>query len=96
MKIKYLLTRYIGGLLLQLTILFAIYAATLAIVGVPNVLVIAFLCALFNVIPFVGPLIGGALMAVLTMLTYLDQDFVSFIIPKVGWVLLGLGIGSSR
>lgn len=92
-KINDLLSRYFVGLLLQLFILFVIYTITLLLVGVENAIVIAFLCALFNIIPYVGPIIGGVLMIVLTMTSNLGADFSTIILPKAGWVLLGLAIG---
>jgi len=92
-KINNLLSRYFVGLLLQIFILFVIYTITLLLVGVENAIVIAFLCALFNIIPYVGPLIGGVLMITLTMTSNLDADFSSVILPKAGWVFLGLLIG---
>jgi len=92
-KINNLLSRYFVGLLLQLFVLFIIYTITLLIVGVENAIVIAFLCALFNVIPYVGPIIGGVLMIVLTMTSFLGMDFSTVILPKAGYVMIGLLIG---
>lgn len=92
-KINNLLSRYFAGILLQLTILFVIYMITLLIVGVENAIVIAFLCALFNIIPYVGPIIGGVLMITLTMTSHLGFDFSSVILPKALYVFLGLVIG---
>jgi len=92
-KINNLLARYFGGILLQLFILFVIYMVTLLIVGVENAIVIAFLCALFNIIPYVGPIIGGVIMVTLTMTSYLGADFSSVILPKASYVLIGLFIG---
>ncbi|MEM9143926.1 MAG: AI-2E family transporter [Bacteroidota bacterium] len=92
-KINNLLSRYFVGILLQLTVLFAIYTITLLIVGVENAVVIAFLCALFNIIPYIGPIIGGVIMVTLTMTSFLGMDFSTVILPKAGYVLLGLIIG---
>ncbi|TLF42261.1 AI-2E family transporter [Maribacter aurantiacus] len=92
-KINNLLSRYFVGLLLQIFILFVIYTIVLLIVGIENAIVIAFLCALFNIIPYVGPLIGGALMITLTMTSNLGADFSEVILPKTGYVLIGLVIG---
>ncbi|SHJ39495.1 AI-2E family transporter [Pseudozobellia thermophila] len=92
-KINSLLSRYFVGLLLQIFILFVIYTITLLIVGIENAIVIAFLCALFNIIPYVGPIIGGAIMIVLTMTSNLGMDFSTVILPKTGYVLIGLTIG---
>lgn len=92
-KINNLLSRYFVGLLLQLFILFVIYTTTLLIVGIENAIVIAFLCSLFNIIPYIGPIIGGVLMIILTMTTNLGADFSSVILAKSGYVLIGLIIG---
>src|SRR5690606_38752256 len=92
-KINDMLSRYFSGLLLQLFILFVIYTIVLLIFGVQNAIVIAFLCALFNIIPYVGPLIGGVIMIILTMTSYLGADFSSVILPKALYVLIGIMIG---
>lgn len=92
-KIKELLSRYFVGLLAQLSVLFVIYTVTLLLVGIENPLVIAFLCALFNLIPYLGPIIGGVIMILLTMTSHLGSDFSTVILPDVGWVLLGVLIG---
>lgn len=92
-KINNLLSRYFVGLLLQIFILFVIYTIVLLIVGIENAIVIAFLCALFNVIPYIGPIIGGVIMIMLTMTSNLGSDFSTVILPKTGYVLIGLVIG---
>ncbi|MFS4469313.1 AI-2E family transporter [Maribacter sp. 2210JD10-5] len=92
-KINNLLSRYFVGLLLQIFILFIIYTIVLLVVGIENAIVIAFLCALFNIIPYIGPIIGGVLMLTLTMTSNLDADFSTVILPKTGYVLIGLVIG---
>ena len=66
-RIKELLSRYFLGLLFQILILFVIYSTVLAIFSIPNAMVIAFLCALLNLIPYVGPRVCGLLMMFLTM-----------------------------
>lgn len=92
-KIKDLLSRYFIGLMLQISILFIIYTIVLLIFGINNAIVIAFLCALLNLIPYIGPLIGGALMVILTMTSNLGQDFSSVILPTTVYVLIGFIIG---
>lgn len=92
-KIKNLLSRYFLGLMLQILVLFIIYTLGLLIVGIENAVVIAFLCALVNLIPYLGPLIGGALMIILTMTSNLDGSFNEVIAPKVLGVLIVITIG---
>lgn len=92
-KIKDLLSRYFVGLVFQILILFVIYAAVLFIFGIENAIVIAFLCALLNLIPYVGPVIGGVLMLILSMTSNLGADFSSVILPKTSYVMIGFIIG---
>lgn len=91
--IKDLLSRYFIGLLVQILILFIIYTIVLLIFGIPNAFVIAFLCALLNLIPYIGPLVGGFLMLTLTMTSNLGQDFSTVILPKTLYVMIGFIIG---
>ncbi|MDG3581609.1 MULTISPECIES: AI-2E family transporter [Galbibacter] len=92
-SIKNLLSRYFIGLLLQIAILFVIYTIVLLVFGIQNAIVIAFLCALLNLVPYVGPLIGGILMVSLTMSSNLGADFSTVILPKAIYVLIGFIIG---
>ncbi|MDP3313474.1 AI-2E family transporter [Lutibacter sp.] len=87
--INNLLSRYFIGLVFQITILFIIYTITLLIFGIENAVVIAFLCALLNLIPYVGPLIGGFLMLFLTMSSNIELDFKTEILPTTIYVMLG-------
>ncbi|AMC09798.1 permease [Lutibacter profundi] len=88
-SIKNLLSRYFVGLIFQITILFLIYTVILLIFGIENAVVIAFLCALLNLIPYVGPLIGGVLMLFLTMSNNLGEDFQTVILPTTIYVMIG-------
>ena len=92
-KIKDLLSRYFVGLIFQILILFIIYTIGLLIIGVENAIVIAFLCALLNLIPYVGPLIGAFLMLTLTMTSNLGESFSDIILPKTFWVFVVFIIG---
>ena len=92
-KINNLLSRYFVGLILQITILFAIYTIILLIFGVENAFIIALICALLNLIPYVGPMIGFVLMALLTMSSNLQNDFMSVSLPTTIYVLIGFLVG---
>ena len=87
--INNLLSRYFIGLVFQITILFIIYTVVLLIFGIQNAVVIAFLCALLNLIPYIGPLIGGVIMLFLTMSSNLGQDFQTEILPTTIYVMIG-------
>lgn len=91
-KINHLLSRYFIGLLLQLFIIFILYLIVLLIFGVENALIIAFLCAILNIIPYIGPLIGSVVAAILTMISNLGSDFQSEILPTTIYVMIGFWI----
>ncbi|NNF76348.1 MAG: AI-2E family transporter [Flavobacteriaceae bacterium] len=88
-KIKDLLSRYFVGLIIQILILFVIYTTTLLIFGIKNAVVIAFLCALLNLIPYIGPLVSAFLMILLTMSSNLGESFSSVILPTSIYVMIG-------
>ena len=92
-SIKNLLSRYFIGLLVQITVLFIVYTLVLLIFGIPNAVTIAFVCALLNIIPFLGPIIGTVLIVFLTMTSNLDASFASVTLPKTIYVLIGFTIG---
>ena len=82
-----LLSKYFIGLLFQITILFILYTLILLIFGIDNAIVIAFLCALLNLIPYIGPMIGAVIMFVLSMTGSIGQDFQSEIVSTSLWIL---------
>ncbi|WP_317045260.1 AI-2E family transporter [Formosa algae] len=83
-----MLSRYFLGLLIQILILFVIYAIVLSVFGIKNSIVIAFLCALLNLIPYIGPLISAVLMIVLTLSSNMHNDF-NETLPTTIYVLIG-------
>lgn len=91
-EIKDLLSRYFVGLIFQITIIFVIYTTFLLIFGIKNAIVIAFLCALLNLIPYVGPLVSAVLMVTLTMSSNLGASFSEVILPKTIYVMIGFVI----
>ena len=91
-KINTMLTRYFVGLIIQLTIICILYLIVLLIFGVENAFVIAFLCAILNIIPYVGPLIGSFLAGILTMLSNINNDFQTVTLPTTIYVIIGFFI----
>ncbi|WP_439152700.1 AI-2E family transporter [Winogradskyella sp.] len=87
--IKNLLSRYFVGLIFQILILFIIYTIVLLIFDINNAIVIAFLCALLNLVPYVGPVISGFLMLLLSMSSNLGESFSEVILPKTTYVMIG-------
>lgn len=90
--IKDLLSRYFTGLAAQVTILFILYVILLSVFGVKNALIIALICALLNLIPYVGPLVELFLILSLTMTSNLGLDFQTQILPTTVYVFIGFAI----
>ncbi|MEH0007175.1 MAG: AI-2E family transporter [Flavobacteriales bacterium] len=88
-KIHRLLSQYFLGLFLQLSILFAFYTLILLVFGIPNAIVIAFLAALLNIIPYLGPFIGGILMTLLALSSQIGQNFMNRALPTALYILSG-------
>ena len=55
-------------------------------------MVIAFLCAILNIVPYVGPLIASVIAAILTMISNLGSDFQTEILPLTIYVMIGFWI----
>ena len=87
--ISRMLTRYFGGIVIQMTIITVFVSGLLGVLGVENALLIGFFAALINVIPYVGPLIGAAFGLIITISSNLDLEFYTEMLPmllKVGTV----------
>lgn len=91
-KIKILLSRYFVGLTLQITVLFVLYAILLSVFEINNPIAIAFICAFLNLVPYLGPLFAGILMALFVISSNLGADFQLIILPKLGYIMLGYAI----
>ncbi|TYP74198.1 AI-2E family transporter [Aquimarina intermedia] len=88
-KIKDLLSRYFVGLLLQITIIFVLYTILLLVFGINNAIAIALIAAIFNIIPYIGPLVGGMFIIVLATTSNLGMDFSTVIFPKLVYIVIG-------
>ena len=91
-KIKILLSRYFVGLTMQVTVLFILYFLLLSIFEINNPLAIAFICAFLNLVPYLGPIFAGILMALFVISSNLGADFQVVILPKLIFVMMGYSI----
>ena len=78
-----LLTRYFGGILIQITIITIVVTAGLSIFGIQNAFLIGIFAALINVIPYVGPIIGALFGVFVTISSNLELDFYTQITPLI-------------
>lgn len=79
--IVYLLSRYFGGILLQITIITVYMTILLSVFGVRNAFLIAIFAAGINVIPYLGPIIGAAFGVFITISSNLDLTFYDQMLP---------------
>lgn len=93
-KINEMLSKYFLGLLLQLFIILILYFIVFLIFGVDNALIIALLCAVFNIVPYVGPLIASFVAGILIMTSSIGTgaDFASETLPTTIYVLIGMSV----
>ena len=93
-EINHLLSRYLLGLLLQLTIIMILYLVVFLIFGVENAIIIALLCSIFNIVPYVGPLIASVVASLLIMTSGIGSgaDFASETLPTAIYVLIGMSL----
>lgn len=91
-KINFLLSRYFIGLIVQMMILFVMYLIVLLIFGVKNAFIIAFITALLNIIPYIGPLIATGLVIILTLLGNIGPDTQAQMLSTTLWVVIGYAI----
>ena len=93
-KINEMLSKYFLGLLLQLFIILILYFIVFLIFGVENALIIALLCAVFNIVPYVGPIIATFVAGILIMISSIGTgaDFATDTLPTTIYVLIGMFI----
>lgn len=83
-----LLTKYFTGVLLDTLFAAAFVGTGMAILGVKNALIIGLFAGILNIIPYVGPLIGGAFAVAVGISTNLHLDFYTAMLPLAGKIML--------
>lgn len=80
-EVSNLLTKYFGGIVLQMAMLTLLITAGLSLIGIRNAILIAVFYAVMNIIPYLGPIIGAAFGCLLTISSNLELDFYLQIMP---------------
>lgn len=91
--IRMMLRRYFLGILIQVTVITILVSSALGLMGIQNALLIGFFAAIINLIPYIGPLIGGLFGIILTISANLNVDFYTILLPmilKVAAVFAGM------
>ena len=91
-KSKVLLSRYFLGVLVQTSIIGVLYLILLLYLGVENALAVALICAFMNVVPYLGPIIGGAVIMLVLLSNNLAADFSTELLPLMTFALVGVAI----
>jgi predicted PurR-regulated permease PerM len=93
-RITNLLNRYFIGLVLEILLVAALITVGLLIVGldIGASVLIGMICGLFNVIPYLGPWIGGALGIVIALAINVNAPFIDHTLPLVGFMIIVFGI----
>jgi len=91
-KVKELLSRYFLGLMIQTLIVSLLYLGLLMYLDIKNALAIALICAFLNIVPYLGPLIGGVLMVLVVVSNNLGADFSTELLPMILKVLVGVSV----
>lgn len=76
-----LLTRYFGGIVLQISLITLFVSIGLTLLGVKNALLIGFFAGLINVVPYLGPLMGAMFGVFITISSNLDLEFYNQMLP---------------
>ncbi|MDY0343852.1 MAG: AI-2E family transporter [Lentimicrobium sp.] len=80
-EVKHLLTRYFVGLCIEVTSMITLLTIGLSLFGVENALLIGFIGGLFNIIPYLGPIIGGSIGILIGIIGSLSMGVYSDILP---------------
>lgn len=91
--IRKMLRRYFFGILIQVTTITILVSTALALLGIQNALLIGFFAAIINLIPYIGPIIGGLFGIIITISSNLQVEFYSVMLPmifKVAAVFAGM------
>src|SRR5690606_26486395 len=89
---KELLSRYFIGLMIQTTIIAIIYFLLLLILDIKNALAIAIICAALNIVPYLGPLLGGVVLILVVVSNNLGVDFSTDLLPLLIKVIVGVAV----
>lgn len=87
---KKLLMRYFIGIIFDMFVIFILTTIGMLVCGLEfqHALVIGLVGGLFNIIPYVGPIISIIFGMLIGILTHADANFYVEILPLLGWMLI--------
>jgi len=78
-----MLVRYFVGLVVQVIVITIITTIVLKLLGFQNALLMAFCFAVFNLIPYLGPLLGNFVGVLIVISSNLEVSFYDVMLPKI-------------
>jgi predicted PurR-regulated permease PerM len=89
-SIKHLLMRYFIGIIIQSTCIMILITTGMTIVGLEfqQALTIGLIIGTLNVIPYVGPWLGGIIGIIMGIASNLDMSFTGVVLPMVTYMLI--------
>jgi predicted PurR-regulated permease PerM len=83
-----MLSRYFGGLLMQMLFVAVCLTLALWLLGVQNALLIGIFAALINIVPYLGPMMACAFAVFITISSNLNLDFYQQVVPLIVKVVI--------
>lgn len=83
-----MLRKYFTGVLIDIVFVATFISIGLSILGVKNAFIIGVFAGIMNIVPYVGPLIGGAFAIVIGVSSNLTLDFYSGLLPLIEKIIL--------
>ncbi|TVR81204.1 MAG: AI-2E family transporter [Chitinophagaceae bacterium] len=75
-KVKLLLVRYFVGIIIQISMITMLISGGLYFVGVENPLFIGLLAGIWNIVPYLGPLIGATIGVILGLSGFVEKGAI--------------------
>jgi predicted PurR-regulated permease PerM len=83
-----MLRKYFTGVLIDVIFVAAFVSIGLSILGIKNAFIIGVFAGIMNIVPYVGPLIGGAFAIIIGASSNLTLDFYSGLLPLIQKIIL--------
>jgi predicted PurR-regulated permease PerM len=85
-----LLVRYFGGLAVEVSGVILLSFIGFLILGIAfnDALLMGFLAGILNIIPYIGPIMGGTFAVLIGFVTHLDLPFRTQLLPLMIWVVV--------
>lgn len=87
-----LLARYFVGLILQASIIMLVTTLVLKLLGLKSALLMAFCFAIFNLIPYIGPILGNLFGVLIVISSNLEAGFYDEMLPMIIKTVVVFGV----